>query len=115
MANGVCGVTAQGLGEMPEPQGNTGGWLLLKMLITWSSLVAQRVKDPALSLLWCWLLPWWGFRFLAWELGRAESVAKKINKMLITQPYLISRNSELINLCGFFFLSFPRDCNGSQD
>ena len=29
-----------------------------------SSLVAQQVKDPALSLLWLWLLPW--CRFNPW-------------------------------------------------
>ena len=27
----------------------------------WSSLVAQQVKDLALSLLWYWLLLWYGF------------------------------------------------------
>ena len=27
----------------------------------WSSLVAQRVKDLALSLMWLWLLLWCGF------------------------------------------------------
>ena len=30
-------------------------------LVFWSSLVAQLVKDPALSLLWFWLLLWCGF------------------------------------------------------
>ena len=30
--------------------------------VAWrSSLVAQRVKDPVLSLLWLWLLSWLGF------------------------------------------------------
>ena len=32
-----------------------------KWRVQWgSSLVAQLVKDPALSLLWCWLNPWSG-------------------------------------------------------
>ena len=42
-----------------------------------SSLVAQWVKDPALSLLWLRELRWLGFNPLAWELLLAVGTAKK--------------------------------------
>ena len=44
-----------------------------------SSLVAQQVKDPALSLLWLGPLAW--IQSLTWELPYAVGVAKKIKKL----------------------------------
>lgn len=35
--------------------------LNLSKVLSWSSLVAQRAKDPALLILWPWLLLWCGF------------------------------------------------------
>ena len=47
---------------------------------SWSSLVAQQVKDLALSLLWFWLLLW--HRFDPWlgNFCRPIGVAKKEEK-----------------------------------
>ena len=47
-----------------------------------SSLVAQWVKDPALSLLWLWLLLWQGFN--PWPGNSDRGAAKKNPKQKIT-------------------------------
>lgn len=52
---------------------------LLKKRLFWSSLVAQGVKDPGLSLMWLRLLLWGGFS--PWH---AVSTAKRKGKIILT-------------------------------
>ena len=50
------------------------------MAHSWSSLVAQQVKDLVFSLLWLGLLLWHKFSPWVWELPHASGVAKKKKK-----------------------------------
>ena len=57
----------------PREGCNQGRVLFIQnMTYTWRSLVAQQVKDPALSLLWV--------QSLAWELPHTVSMPKKTQK-----------------------------------
>ena len=58
-----------------------------------SSLLAQRVKDPVLSLLWLRLLLWQGVQSLAQELARATDVSKK-KKTLVKKGPLVPDGQE---------------------
>ena len=49
-----------------------------------SSLGAQWVKDPALSLLWLWLLPWHGFNSCV---GTSAFFKKKCKKICEAVPF----------------------------
>ena len=70
---GVCSDdTASEEGDTHSPENA----LLLKLEYCRSSLVAQRVKDPALSLLWLGSQQWC-VGSLAWELPHAAGVDQK--------------------------------------
>ena len=77
----------------------------IKILYFISSLVAQHVKDPALSLLWLGLLLWLGFLCQVWsltqELPHPMGVAKKTYFFKKDQKICIQRNK--IDLHNYLF------------
>ena len=63
-------------------------FFLLKLRV-WSSLVAQQIKDPVQSLLWCGFDPWLRNFLMLWAWPKANQANKKQNTQLKTTETLL--------------------------